>query len=219
MFRSPRRRAKRGLGLATVTDAHPGAVAAVWRADSALRMNVHCHVLALDGVYVRNDTTGSLVFHPLPAPTQAEVAEVARRTAARIEQLLRKHGRSIDPELADDDPHPLDLDDPALAACYAAAARGLGISRCGALSALRRSHVESAPVRRSTPGSPSTRRNPGFECPRSQHWRPKSRSLQCNCKALTHTSVAANPTRLRHGSCLVVSRCVRRRAMLVWDMS
>ena len=69
------------------------------------------------------DTTGHL-----PAPTQAEVAYDARRTAARIEQLLRKHGRSIDPELADDHPHPLDLDDPALAACYAAAARGVGLT-------------------------------------------------------------------------------------------
>jgi hypothetical protein len=77
---------------------------------------------------LRNDADGSLVFHPLPAPTQAEVADVARRTAARIEQVLRKHGRSIDPELADDDPHPVDLDDPALAACYAAAARGVGIT-------------------------------------------------------------------------------------------
>ena len=48
MLRSLRRRAKRRLGLATVTDAHPGAVAAVHRADSALRMNVHFHVLALD---------------------------------------------------------------------------------------------------------------------------------------------------------------------------
>jgi len=128
MFRSLRRRAKRLLGLASVTDAHPGAVAAVHRADSALRLNVHFHVLGLDGVYVRDDSTGSLVFHPLPAPTQAEVAEVARRTAARIEQLLRKHGRSIDPELADDNPHPLELDDPALAACYTAAARGVGIT-------------------------------------------------------------------------------------------
>jgi hypothetical protein len=128
MFRSLRRRAKRLLGLATVTDAHPGAVAAIHRADSALRLNVHFHVLALDGVYVRNDSTDALVFHPLPAPTQAEVADVARRTAARIEQLLRKHGRSLDPELADDDPHSLDLDDPALAAGYAAAARGVGLT-------------------------------------------------------------------------------------------
>ena len=128
MLRSLRRRAKRLLGLASVADAHPGAVAAVHRADSALRLNVHFHLLALDGVYVRDRVTGSLLFHPLPAPTQAEVADVARRTAARIEKLLRKHGRSIDPELADDGPHPLELDDPALAACYAAAARGVGIT-------------------------------------------------------------------------------------------
>jgi hypothetical protein len=151
MLRSLRRRAKRLLSLASVADAHPGAVAAVHRADSALRLNVHFHVLALDGVYVRNDTTGSLVFHPLPTPTQAEVADVARRTAARIERLLRKHGRSIDPELADDNPHPLDLDDPALAACYAAAARGVGITgdRAGQPT-LRLIFPEDAPRRTST---------------------------------------------------------------------
>ncbi|MBN1609269.1 MAG: transposase zinc-binding domain-containing protein [Polyangiaceae bacterium] len=128
MFRSLRRRAKRRLGLASVAGAYPGAVAAVHRADGALRLNVHFHVLGLDGVYVRDDLAGALVFHPLPAPTQAEVVDVARRTAARIERILRKHGRSLDPELANDDPHPVDLDDPAVAACYAAAARGVGIT-------------------------------------------------------------------------------------------
>jgi len=35
----------------------------------------------LDGVYVREDHDGALVFHPLPAPTRREVTEVARRSA------------------------------------------------------------------------------------------------------------------------------------------
>ena len=87
MFRSLRRRAKRLLGLASVTDAHPGAVAAVHRADSALRLNVHFHVLALDGVYIRRSPDGPLVFRALPTPTHAEVADVARRTADRIEKM------------------------------------------------------------------------------------------------------------------------------------
>ena len=50
---SLRRRAKRLLGLGSVADAHTGAIASIQRTDSALRLNVHAHVLALDGVYVR----------------------------------------------------------------------------------------------------------------------------------------------------------------------
>jgi len=70
-----------------------------------MRLNVHAHVLALDGVYVREGPDGALVFHPLPAPTRADVTEVARRTAARVERILRARGRSLDPQMQTDDPH------------------------------------------------------------------------------------------------------------------
>lgn len=76
LSRSLRSRAKHALRLRSVAAAHTGAVAAIQRTDSALRLNVHAHVLALDGVYVRDDETGALVFHPLPTPTRAEVAAV-----------------------------------------------------------------------------------------------------------------------------------------------
>lgn len=134
LSRSLRRRAKRELGLDSVADAHTGAVAAVQRTDSALRLNVHFHVLALDGVYVRERERqesdddiddAPLVFHPLPTPTRAEVA---RRTAERIEKILHAHGRSLDPEMADDEPPELCLDEPGLAACYAAAAQGVSVT-------------------------------------------------------------------------------------------
>lgn len=128
LSRSLARRAKRLFALASVADAHTGAVASIQRTDSALRLNVHAHVLALDGVYVRKDPNGPLVFHPLPTPTRAEVADVARRTAERIERILRAHGRSLDPEMQDDEPHPLCLEQPGLAACYAAAAQGVSVT-------------------------------------------------------------------------------------------
>ena len=123
--RSLKWRAKRELGLRSVDDAHTGSVFAVQRTDSALRLNVHFHGIALDGVYVR--ASSGLVFHELPAPTQVEVADVARRTAERIERILAKHGRSMDPELADDSPPPLVSEEPGLAACYGAAAQGVGL--------------------------------------------------------------------------------------------
>ena len=67
-------------------------------------------------------------FHDqLDAPSHADIAEVASRTAARLEKLLRAHGRSLDPARDDGAPHELTLDEPGLAACYAAAAHGISV--------------------------------------------------------------------------------------------
>ena len=127
LSRSLKRRAKRELSLRSVEDAHTGAVCAVQRTDSALRLNVHLHVLSLDGVYVRDSETRKLVFEALEAPTHVEVLEVAHRTAERVDRLLRKSARSLERE--GDQPEPdLVLDEPGLAACYAAAAQGIGVS-------------------------------------------------------------------------------------------
>ena len=87
LSRSLKKRAKKLLSLRSMNLAQTGAVCAVQRTDSALRLNVHSHVLALDGVYVR-DADGQLRFYALPTPTAAEVAEVASRTASRIDILL-----------------------------------------------------------------------------------------------------------------------------------
>ena len=95
------------------------------RADSALRLNVHVHALALDGVYVRDGPKGPLVFHALPAPSREEVEEVAARTARRVAKVFQKHGRSLDVPGEDDS---LPDDEPVLASCYAAAAGGLAVA-------------------------------------------------------------------------------------------
>jgi hypothetical protein len=118
-----RHRAKRLLNLPSVRTAHTGAVAAIQRTDGALRLNVHLYVLAIDGVYLREDD-GALVFFPLPAPTRMDVTEVARRTACRIERILRAHGRRMGPQMQDDESHAFLLDQPGLAACYAASEPG-----------------------------------------------------------------------------------------------
>ena len=82
--------------LRSVARAHAGSVAAIQRTDGAMRQNGHAHVLALDGVYVHDAPEGTLAFHPLPAPTRADVTEVAGRTAARVERILGLHGRSLE---------------------------------------------------------------------------------------------------------------------------
>ena len=119
--RSLRWRAKRLFGLKSVEDAHTGAITFVQRFDSALRLNVHSHVLALDGVYVEREA-GALSFMALPAPSADEVLDVAQRTAKRVGALLEKRRRTLD---GDDDAQALlAQDQPVLASCYSAAAEG-----------------------------------------------------------------------------------------------
>ena len=124
--RSLKRRAKKALGLTTAKQALTGAVSVIQRGDSALRLNVHFHVLVLDGVYVRETEGGALVFHPLSAPTEEELADVAKRTALRVQKVLARHGRSLDgtSERQDAEPSGEQL---SLSALCAAAASGQGL--------------------------------------------------------------------------------------------
>src|SRR5690606_42103018 len=115
-------RASRGLGLHSVEDALVGALTVHQRSDGALRVNPHFHTLALDGVYV-SDSQAELVFHPLPAPSAEEVAEIAARTHAGIMRVLERHGRSL--EGADDTQDELAAEQPVLAPCYAASVADL----------------------------------------------------------------------------------------------
>jgi len=64
----------------------------IQRVDSALRLNVHFHTIALDGAYVC-DAEGDLVLHALPAPSAEEVAQVAEWTHSSLVQVLARHGR------------------------------------------------------------------------------------------------------------------------------
>ena len=77
---SLRHRAKRELELRTVKDALTGAVTVIQRGDSALRLNVHFHVLVLDGVYVRA-CDGGLTFQELRAPTGEQAGLPRSRVA------------------------------------------------------------------------------------------------------------------------------------------
>jgi len=121
---SLRRRAKRELGLRSVTEAHTGAVTFIQRFDSAIRLNPHAHTEALDGVYV--EQSGELVFHALGEPSAEDIEYVARRTFERAKRLLRRRGLLDDERLdADGCEDPLQADQPALAHCYGAAVRGI----------------------------------------------------------------------------------------------
>jgi hypothetical protein len=71
--------------------AQTGAVTLIQRFGSALNLNVHFHMLFLDGVYVeRHD--GSLRFRWVTAPSSAEIARLTQALALRIGRYLERQG-------------------------------------------------------------------------------------------------------------------------------
>jgi hypothetical protein len=86
VFANYRARAKR----TGINDAQCGSVLAVQRFGS-LNLNVHFHVLVLDGVFSRDEQRGVL-FHPAPAPTLADLNGIVERTRRRTTKWLGQHG-------------------------------------------------------------------------------------------------------------------------------
>ena len=109
-----RRRASESLGLRKTQG---GAVTFIQRFGDALNLNVHFHMLVLDGVYVRNGD-GPPEFHEVLAPEDNEVADLAGLVAGRIQSLLKRRG--VETDDSDDN---LCSDEPGLAALYASSVR------------------------------------------------------------------------------------------------
>ncbi len=72
-------------------EAHCGAVTFVQRFGSSLNLNVHFHVVVLDGLYTR-DPQGRLGFHPAPAPDRRELEAMVARAHGRAIAWLSRHG-------------------------------------------------------------------------------------------------------------------------------
>jgi ribosomal protein S27E len=79
----------RKVGLSRAS-AVTGAVTLIQRFGSALNLNVHFHMLVLDGVYCREDE--GLRFVPVPAPSSAELQGLVQRIAERIGRSLERSG-------------------------------------------------------------------------------------------------------------------------------
>lgn len=75
-----RRRAREHRIRGTLTT---GGVTVIQRFGSALNLNVHFHTLMIDGVYEIRPN-GAAVFHPVPAPSDADVA-------ALVEHIRPQH--------------------------------------------------------------------------------------------------------------------------------
>jgi hypothetical protein len=86
------------------------------------------HILVLDGVYTRNLSSGQLQFHALPELSVDDVHDIAKRSADRIDALLRNSGRFVDPEHAGAEAvQRLFAEQPVLGSCYQAASAGLAL--------------------------------------------------------------------------------------------
>jgi hypothetical protein len=109
-------------------EVHCGSVTALHRADSAAKLNLHFHTLALDGVYILDNATSPPRFAATPAPSAAEVSQVAWSTCLRTMELLKARGLAMDATPDDLDPMAGQsslLHDPLLADCAAASMRGI----------------------------------------------------------------------------------------------
>jgi hypothetical protein len=64
-----------------------GSLTVVQRFGSSLNLNVHLHVIAMNGVY-EQQPDGSLLFHPLPAPSDEDIARLARSVYRKVTRYL-----------------------------------------------------------------------------------------------------------------------------------
>jgi hypothetical protein len=115
IFATYRTRAKRD----GIDDAQCGSVTFVQRFGS-LNLNVHFHVVVLDGVFAR-DASGCVSFHPAAAPTLGDLQAIVARVERRCAAWLRRHGYVDDRPVEDRSNEP-----PAQTAIEACAAIAMG---------------------------------------------------------------------------------------------
>jgi hypothetical protein len=91
IFRGMRRRLR-------MPGAAAGAIAATHHAGGAWNLNVHWHVLACDGVFVRHPA-GGVGFHRAPAPSPNDLAELVGALRRRVLRRLARMGLLRDERL------------------------------------------------------------------------------------------------------------------------
>ena len=74
-----------------VTEAHTGAVTLIQRFGSALNLNLHFHVLFIDGVFSPK-SRGELRFHRVNAPTSRELNALIATISERVARYLQRQG-------------------------------------------------------------------------------------------------------------------------------
>ena len=112
---------RRAREFGATEQAQSGAVTFIQRFDSALGLNLHLHMLVIDGVYAA-DKEGRPHFQVLLAPETEEIQGLAGRLAERITKFLGRRG--LGPESDPQESDPLSRDQPAMAAIYVASVLG-----------------------------------------------------------------------------------------------
>ena len=74
------------------TTAQTGAVTLIQRFGSALNLNIHFHMLFLDGVYIDGEAGSPPRFRWVKAPTSDELTRLTHTIARRIGRVLERHG-------------------------------------------------------------------------------------------------------------------------------
>ena len=73
--------------------AKTGAVTLIQRFGSALNLNIHFHILFLDGVYELDSDGVIAKFHAIETPTSVEMNRLLHRISGRIASLLEREGQ------------------------------------------------------------------------------------------------------------------------------
>ena len=71
-----------------------GAVTLIQRFGSALNLNIHFHMLYLDGVYAVNEY-GKTSFYRISAPTKTQLSELVHLISHRVAKFLQRKGLLI----------------------------------------------------------------------------------------------------------------------------
>jgi len=76
----------------TVTTAKSGAVTLIQRFGGALNLNIHFHMLFLDGVYIDSRHGTNPCFRRVKAPTSDELTQLTHTIARRVGRYLERRG-------------------------------------------------------------------------------------------------------------------------------
>ncbi len=112
-----RRRARK----AGISDGCNGTVTFIQRFGSAANLNIHFHVLALDGVFTEAPD-GKLLFHTAASPSDDELQHLVRSTRIRVQRHLFRFGLSNGEDEAEND-HVCGAST-VLASCYGGSVQG-----------------------------------------------------------------------------------------------
>ena len=69
-----------------------GAVTLIQRFGSALNLNIHFHMLFLDGVYIDGSNRHPVRFRRVKAPTRGELVQLTHTIAHRVARYLERQG-------------------------------------------------------------------------------------------------------------------------------